>query len=118
MNEITVYNLSNLATAPFDRFRELQEDFKLADSEKNLKLQMLIITRGFKYSFKAWQDADGQLWIIDAHQRKKALQELRKRGFFIPDVPYELIHARDKKEAVEEIAAYNSEFSRRHVPLP
>lgn len=114
MNEITIHNLSALPTAPVEQFRELQEDFKLYDSERNLKLQMLIITRGFKYSFKAWKDPEGQLWIIDAHQRKRALLELRKRGFFIPEVPYELIYARDKKEAVEEIAAYNSEFAKRN----
>jgi DNA modification methylase len=114
MRDITIYNLSNLATAPLEAFRELQEDFKLYDSERNLKLQMLIISRGFKYSFKAWQDSNGQLWIIDAHQRKRALQELRKRGFFIPEIPFELIQAQDKKEAVEEIAAYNSEFAKRN----
>ncbi|MFH0760736.1 MAG: site-specific DNA-methyltransferase [Bacteroidota bacterium] len=114
MNEITVYNLSNLSCAPFESFLDLQEDFKLFDSEKSLKLQMLIITRGFKYSFKAWRDDDGRLWIIDAHQRKRALQELRRRGFLIPEVPYELIQAKDKKEAVEEIAAYNSEFAQRN----
>jgi DNA modification methylase len=72
---------------------------------------MLIITRGFKYAFKAWKDADGKLWIIDAHQRKRALIGLRKSGFDIPEIPYEPIFATDKKEAVEEIAAYNSEFA-------
>lgn len=114
MNEITVYNLSHLDTAPVETFLELQEDFKLYDSEKSLKLQMLIITRGFKYSFKAWRDDAGRLWIIDAHQRKRAMLELRKRGFLVPEVPFELIQAADKKEAVEEIAAYNSEFARRN----
>lgn len=72
---------------------------------------MLIITRGFKYAFKAWKDPDGKLWIIDAHQRRKALLALRKSGFTIPEIPYEPIFAADKKEAVEEIAAYNSEFA-------
>lgn len=110
MNEITVHNLSNLQTAPIESFNDLQEDFKMYDSEKNSKLQMLIITRGFKYAFKAWKDESGVLWIIDAHQRKKALMQLKAAGFHIPEIPYELIYAKDKKEAVEEIAAYNSEF--------
>jgi len=114
MNEITVYNLGGLPTAKLDDFNELQEDFKIFDPEKNIKLQMLIITRGFKYSFKAWKDPDGKLWIIDAHQRRKALTILRKNGFSIPLIPYEPIHALTKKEAVEEIAAYNSEFAKRN----
>lgn len=109
--QIEVYNLGGLPTAPLDSFLELQEDFKISDPDKSTKLQMLIITRGFKYAFKAWKDPDGKLWIIDAHQRRKALLALRKAGFTIPEIPYEPIQAADKKEAVEEIAAYNSEFA-------
>lgn len=108
---IEVYNLGSLPTAPLDSFLELQEDFKKSDPDKLAKLQMLILTRGFKYSFKAWKDSDGKLWIIDAHQRRKALLALRKSGFIIPDIPYEPIQAETKTEAVEEIAAYNSEFA-------
>ena len=78
---------------------------------------MLIITRGFKYAFKAWKDPDGKLWIIDAHQRRKALLALRKSGFIIPEIPYEPIFAADKKEAVEEIAAYNSEFATKNLSI-
>ena len=111
MKSIEIYNLGGLPTAPLDSFLELQEDFKISDSDKLAKLQMLIITRGFKYAFKAWKDSEGKLWIIDAHQRRKALLALRKSGFEIPEIPYEPIYAADKKEAVEEIAAYNSEFA-------
>lgn len=112
--EITIYNLGNLPTAPLDSFCELQEDFKISEPEKLAKLQMLIITRGFKYAFKAWKDEEGRLWIIDAHQRRKALLALRKSGFVIPEIPYEPIYAETKKEAVEEIAAYNSEFAKKN----
>ena len=111
---IEVFNLGGLPTSTLDSFLELQEDFKKSDPDKLSKLQMLIITRGFKYAFKAWQDPDGKLWIIDAHQRRKALLALRKSGFTIPEIPYEPIFAADKKEAVEEIAAYNSEFATRN----
>lgn len=110
--QIEIFNLGKLPTAPLDDFLELQEDFKITDPEKLAKLQMLIITRGFKYAFKAWKDPDGKLWIIDAHQRRKALLALRKAGFEIPLIPYEPIYAENKKEAVEEIAAYNSEFGK------
>lgn len=108
---IEVFNLGHLPTAPIDAFNELQEDFKVHDPDKLSKLQMLIISRGFKYSFKVWKDPEGKLWIIDAHQRRKALLALRKYGFTIPEIPYEEIQAADKREAVEEIAAYNSEFA-------
>ena len=113
-NSIKVFNLGNLPTAPLDSFIELQEDFKKPDADKLSKLQMLIITRGFKYSFKVWKDQNGKLWIIDAHQRRKALMRLRSYGFKIPEIPYEEIQAADKREAVEEIAAYNSEFAQKN----
>ena len=113
-NCIKVFNLGGLPTAPLDSFIELQEDFKKPDTEKLSKLQMLIITRGFKYSFKVWKDPDGKLWIIDAHQRRKALLRLRSYGFRIPEIPYEEIQASNKREAVEEIAAYNSEFAEKN----
>lgn len=113
-NSIKVFNLGNLPTAPLDSFHELQEDFKVSDPDKLSKLQMLIITRGFKYSFKVWKDSDGKLWIIDAHQRRKALIALRSYGFTIPEIPYEEIQASNKREAVEEIAAYNSEFAQKN----
>lgn len=111
---IKVFNLGNLPTAPLDSFIELQEDFKKTDADKLSKLQMLIITRGFKYSFKVWKDENGKLWIIDAHQRRKALMGLRSYGFHIPEIPYEQIQASNKREAVEEIAAYNSEFAQKN----
>ncbi len=114
MKTIEIYNLGNLPTAPLDSFNELQEDFKISDPDKLAKLQMLILSRGFKYSFKAWIDPDGKLWIIDAHQRRKALIAIRKAGFEIPEIPYEPIYAANKKEAVEEIAAYNSEFGKKN----
>ncbi len=111
---ITVYNLGGLPTAEVEEFHELQEDFKIHDEDKLMKLALLIVTRGFKYAFKAWKDPEGKLWIIDAHQRKKALMHLKRRGMTIPPIPYEPIHAEDKREAVEEIAAYNSEFAKKN----
>ena len=113
--KIEIFNLGNIPTAPLDSFFELQEDFKKSDPDKLSKLQMLILTRGFKYSFKVWRDPEnGRLMIIDAHQRRKALLGLRKYGYEIPDIPYEEIQAATKQEAVEEIAAYNSEFAQKN----
>lgn len=43
-----------------------------------------------------------------------ALLRLRSYGFRIPEIPYEEIQASNKREAVEEIAAYNSEFAEKN----
>ncbi len=110
MRTITVYNLGNLPTADVAEFIELQEDFKKPDEAKLQNLQMIIIERGFKYAFTVWESPDGKKYIIDAHQRKAALLALRKRGWNIPPIPFQPIQAENKKEAVEEIAAFNSSF--------
>jgi hypothetical protein len=115
MQEITVYNLSNLPTIDFESMVELQRDFKLKDQQLLDKLKRRILEVGFKYSFKAWKDpADGNLYIVDAHQRRAALSDLRAEGYTIPAVPYELIHAKDRKAAVEEIAYVNSEYAKKN----
>lgn len=97
--------------ADYGSFEELQEDFKIMDLDKLMLLKRAIIERGFKYSFKAWKDHEGKLWIIDAHRRKQALKMLEADGYYIGPIPYELIHAESKKEAIEEIAFVNSQYS-------
>lgn len=109
--EIKVYNKSNLPTADFEIFEDLQEDFKIMDLDRLMLLKRAIIERGFKYSFKAWKDMEGKLWIIDAHRRKQALKMIQSDGYYVAPIPYELIHAETKKEAIEEIAFVNSQYS-------
>ena len=109
--EIKVFNISNLPTDNFENFLELQEDFKISTLDKEEKLEQTILKRGFKYAFIAWKDQDGQKWIIDAHRRKKVLNNLHEKGHSVPPVPYYLIQAKNKKEAVEEIAYLNSEYA-------
>ena len=111
MNKISVYNISNLPTCNFELFKELQQDFKISDPLKETKLENTILTRGFKYAFVGWKDENNQIWIIDAHRRKRVLSNLQEKGFYIPEIPYYLIQAKDKKEAVEEIAFVNSHYA-------
>lgn len=109
--KIKIYNESKLPMADYDTFEELQEDFKIMDLERLMLLKRAIVERGFKYSFKAWKDHEGKLWIIDAHRRKQALKMLESDGYYVGPIPYELIHAESKKEAIEEIAFVNSQYS-------
>lgn len=109
--KIKVYNKNNLPVADITKFIPLQEDFKITDDVRLRKLMDTIIERGFKYAFTVWEDHEGKLYIVDAHHRRKALLALRDEGYEIPPIPYTLIHAKDKREAVEEIAFVNSQYS-------
>lgn len=109
--KIEVFNQSNLPACDFEEFKELQEDFKIEVPEKTLKLKNIIIERGFKYPFVCWIDPEGVKFIIDAHRRHIVLGQLRSEGWSIPRVPYYVVQAKTKKEAVEEILLFNSRYS-------
>lgn len=81
--------------------KEFQEDIKTI-SDKNLdKLIMLIETHGFNVPFIIWGD-----YIMDGHQRKKALT---KMGCLEDEVPVVIIEAEDKKDAKEKLLAITSQ---------
>lgn len=112
MSKIKVHNLSKLPCIDFDMLEELQGDFKFTTDQKLEKLAKRIEEQGFKYVFQVYEDADGTMYIIDGHHRKKALTLLKSQGAEIPKVPYILIQAKDKKAAIEELLFVNSQFSK------
>jgi len=67
------------------------------------KLKKAIIRYGFSMPFLVW-DKEGQYYILDGHQRQKALLELSKEGYNVPKVPVIRVEAKSEKEAVEKLA--------------
>lgn len=111
MKNIKVHNLSKLPIKEFSEFKELQEDFKEDCPIENKKLQDRIIEVGFKYPVFCWQDNKKESWVVDSHQRLKALRSLKNEGYEIPKIPYVRISAKNKKEAKKEILYLNSRYA-------
>jgi len=69
-----------------------------------------IRTKGFSAPIFVWH---GHEFILDGHQRIKALELLAKQGETLKDdkIPVVYIKADSEKEAKEKVAEYNSKFS-------
>lgn len=107
--KITVYNKSNLPTADFLEFTELQRDFKDRTQTQIERLARRIVEAGFKYPYFTWVDNDIK-YIIDAHGRTSALNYLKNQGYEIPEIPYVEIFAENKEQAEKEILYLNSNY--------
>ena len=88
------------------------EDVKIQNNLDALKASL--IKHGFSLPFAVWIDG-ADIYTIDGHTRKKALQELQAEGVEIPDKlkAFE-IEAKDRKEAVEILVEV---FNQKHNPF-
>jgi len=92
----------------YRELNEFQEDIKDISRENLDKLK-----DGIKDVFKAplfvWK-SDNKLWLLDGHQRKKALYELEQEGWIIPLIPIVEIFANSLKDAKSLILDYISQY--------
>ena len=88
------------------------EDVKIQNNLEALKASL--IKHGFSLPFAVWIDG-ADIYTIDGHTRKKALQELQAEGVKIPDKlkAFE-IEAKNRKEAVEILVEV---FNQKHNPF-
>jgi len=88
------------------------EDVKIQNNLDALKASLK--KHGFSLPFAVWIDG-ADIYTIDGHTRKKALQELQAEGVEIPDKlkAFE-IEAKNRKEAVEILVEV---FNQKHNPF-
>ena len=88
------------------------EDVKIQNNLDALKASL--IKHGFSLPFAVWIDG-ADIYTIDGHTRKKALQELQAEGVEIPDKLKAVeIEAKNRKEAVEILVEV---FNQKHNPF-
>ena len=92
---------------PVDAFRDFQGDLKAISKVEIEKLKQLIIKYGFAAPIFVWKT-----WILDGHQRLKALKELILDGWEIDDLPLVEIQAKTRKQAAELLLSINSHFAK------
>ena len=75
-----------------DRVVAFQGELK-SITRKNLeKLKSRILKNGFNVPYHIWIDKQGKketYYILDGHQRTKALHELRAQGYEVPPLPFD-----------------------------
>lgn len=95
--KITVKNPTKLPTIPWQELKEDYEPNALKQREGQLeKLKKSITEYGFVFPLVIWKEGR---YITDGASRIYALESLESDGYKIPDIPYILITAKDKKEA-------------------
>jgi hypothetical protein len=99
--------------ASLDDFHELQGNLKDLTELNFNKLKLSILKYGFIAPLFAYKDTKGKLFIMDAHQRVRVLKHLRDVDeYIVPQLPYNLIDAKNKREAKEMLLAINSRYGK------
>ena len=87
----------------------LQGDLKTLSEENLGKLKKSIIKYGFTAPGFVWKSGKKK-YVMDMHQRIKALESLFAEGYTIPDVPIVYIQAKNKVEAKEKLLHISSQY--------
>ena len=91
--------------------KAFQWDLKRDDPQLNAKLQKTIKKRGFDAPIYVWHWHEN--YILDGHQRLKALNALADTGLMLEDdkIPVVYIKADTLEQAKEKVLEYNSKYS-------
>lgn len=95
--------------AELDKLKDFQGKVKTIPRSKLDRLKQSITTHGFKAPFFVWEER-GRLHLIDGHQRRKALIELRDEGWEMPELPFIRIEASSKADAAEKLMLISSQY--------
>ena len=90
--------------------KEFQWDLK-KDNKSEIKQLSKRIKKGFDAPIFVWYENDN--YILDGHQRLKALNELQSQWYMLEDdkIPVVYIKADSIEEAKAKVAEYNSKYS-------
>mgnify|MGYP002362737637 FL=1 len=105
---------NNVATSDFVlryELRPFQDKLKQENPKEIQKLKARILNKWFNFPIYLWEWHEN--YILDGHQRLKALNELANDGYLLDwdAVPVVFIKAKNIKEAKERVAESNSKFS-------
>jgi len=86
----------------------------LKEIDKQLlnKLKQSLIKNNFIQAFNIWKEQNN-IWILDGHHRKMAMEELENEGYIIPNkLPAIFIDCKNKQEAAKYVLLYTSQYAR------
>lgn len=93
---------------PIDELLDFQGDLKHITADNLLKLKRSILKYGFTAPIFVWRGVDNR--VIDGHQRLRALEDLRKDGYSVPDLPVAYIQADSEAHAKEKLLHITSQY--------
>jgi hypothetical protein len=95
---------------PLDQILEFQGELKNLSDDNYQKLRKQMLAEGFSAPFFVWRQGQKK-YILDGHQRKKALLDMKKEGIELPEkFPVVWIDAKDRKEAKRKVLGMASQY--------
>jgi DNA modification methylase len=88
-----------------------QGNLKSLSEEDYLKLSQEIRDRGFSDPISIWQ-SDSKNFILNGHQRLRAVQRMEEEGWKVPPLPVSLIFANSFKEAKMKLLGLASQYGK------
>lgn len=94
-----------------DNISEFQGNLKDLPEANYQKLKNAIETLGFSSPIHIWRGSE-ENYILDGHQRLRALTKMREEGYEIPDIPIVWVDAADLKTAKKKVLSLTSQFGK------
>lgn len=91
--------------------KPFQGKLKSITTEKFNDLKESLKKNGLPKGFDIWIDNKGVKWVHDGHHRLLAFKSLEDEGWFIPPIPCNIVHAKNKKEAAQMLLISNSTYA-------
>ena len=106
--------IKGLETIDIDEAAHFQQELKIITPEEIKKLKTSILKYGYRFPLFLWRSGGKtkKSWLIDGHQRIKALKELREEGYEVPGIPYVEIPARTRNQAKEILLVATSRYGK------
>lgn len=96
-------------TAPVTDLKPFQGNLKNLSAENYNKLKKEILELGFSEPISVW-DKKGELIVLGGHQRLRTLQQMIIDGYECPEIPINIVEAKNKKEAKRKVLALTSQY--------
>lgn len=89
----------------------LQGDLKTLSNENYLRLKTEILEDGYSFPIAVYECAeDGNIYILDGHQRYETLSRMRDEGFKIPQIPINMVEAKSLNHAKKKLLGAASQY--------
>lgn len=111
MEQIVKIACKGADTIPLDNFRPFQGKLKSLDKEDYEKLKKEIIELDFSEPISVWKN-EGKINILNGHQRIRVLQQMKKEGWIVPDLPVSYIEADTYEQAKKKVLALASQYGK------
>jgi hypothetical protein len=101
----------NPVSLSIDELHDFQGELKSLSKENYEKLKKEILETGFAFAPHVWFDPEKQKYfIVDAHQRKRTLLQMKRDGYQNPMLPCIPVKAKDYHEAKRRVLQGTSQY--------